>query len=425
MTRYQNLRPIKWREDEDGHLRVTICALKEGVFDYGCEETPQANEILSDDNGRDIIHEYIPSDAMSDAQALATLEGKDIIVGGHEWQTADNFGDGAVVGSVAGTPHVEDGELLVDAIIKSPDAIEKIKRGEYIEVSAGYDGDLLIEPGEFDGHKYDAMQTNFRFNHILLLPSGRGRLGEDVRIVNSKQERESGMATTLRRRFGNTERTFRFQNEDDAKEAEIMVEEERKFNAEQVEASLAAQVELKAKIEDLQRQLAEHDANLRAAKEELEKATSEEIQEVLAAEMADQSLDEENLAVDEAMADAEEEGKVLNEDELEKKTEEFLNSIRKPNGKRASLAQRRENCVRAVMARRGAKEIPASWGNEAFTASFETMALSAASRNDARQKNTARVINGRMVNAAPVINKGMPDARERMMNAWKIKTGGK
>ena len=31
----------KWRIDDDGFLRITICLLKEGIFEYGPEEFPE------------------------------------------------------------------------------------------------------------------------------------------------------------------------------------------------------------------------------------------------------------------------------------------------------------------------------------------------------------------------------------------------
>ena len=423
-TKFYNRRPIKWRIDDDGHLRVTICLLKEGVFEYGREETPQDIPEL---RGKDIIREYIPLTELKNKEALTTLEGKDIIVGVHEWQTPDIYETAKIVGSVAGTPYVEGDELLCDAIIKCPDTITNITSGrtpedeKYVEVSAGYDGDLIVEKGEFGGEEYDARQVNYRFNHILLLPSGKGRLGSDVRIVNVKKE-DFNMGNegkvTLKMRFGNTERTFHFTNEDDAREAEGMVEEERKFNAEQVAESLEAKQSLLAQVEELKAQLAEHDANLKAAKEELERAMDEGEQESLAQEMVEQGEEEEEIYNAESEAG---EG-----EEEDKEKEEFLNSIRKTaEGKRATLSMRRENCVRAVMKKQG-MEIPHVWKKEAFDAAFATLAVQAHITNKKRAASAkkGRVLNGKQTEGTSDAAK---DARSRMLNAMRIKKnkGGK
>ena len=96
----------------------------------------------------------------------------------HEWRTPDNaMKDGLTVGAVAGTPWVEGDELRCDLLISDRDAIEAVKRGELAEVSAGYEGEITYGDGTFNGEAYQARQSDFRFNHILLLPSGAAGAG--------------------------------------------------------------------------------------------------------------------------------------------------------------------------------------------------------------------------------------------------------
>lgn len=416
-----NRRPLKWRIDEDGSLRVTICALKEGVYEYGRDELPQHYQYVNLDS----IKEYIPASEMKADSALKSLEGKDIIVGCHEWQTPENYKNAQIVGSTAGTPYVENGELLVDAVIKCPETITNIisdrtpEDERYTEVSAGYDGDLVLEAGEFEGERYDAKQTNFRFNHILLLPPGQGRCGPDVKIVNSKKGKGMEKNTTVKARFGNKERIYRFYNEEDAREAEAMVEEERKFNAEQVAESLAEKERLSTEITQLKEQLAQHDANLKEAQAELEKALDENTQEMLAAEIAEQGEEEEEIAAAEE-AESEEAGENPRTD-----AEEFLNAIRRAkNGQRANLAMRRENAVRMVMAKRGL-EVPETWDRKAFDASFETLVMNARMLNQRRKGfRRLKVLNGLQT---PVISNQNQNQspRSRMLNAMRVRKGRK
>lgn len=68
-------------------------------------------------------------------------------------------------------------ELRCDLLISDRDAIEAVKRGELAEVSRGYEGEITYGDGTFSGETYQARQSDFRFNHILLLPSGAARLG--------------------------------------------------------------------------------------------------------------------------------------------------------------------------------------------------------------------------------------------------------
>lgn len=428
---FNNRKPIEWRIDDDGYLRVTICVLKEGVYDYGCEETPQAAD-LPPLRGLDTIREYIPEDELCNEAAIKSLEGKDIVVGNHEWQTPENYDVANIAGAVAGTPYVKDGELLCDAIIKCPDTIKNITSDRtpaderYVEVSAGYDGELIAESGTYNGEQYDARQTNFCFNHILLLPCGKGRCGTDVRIKNTKQEEGVRMPYTLKVRIGNADRTFRFSNEDDAKEAEKMVEEERTFNAEAVTAALSEKADLSKQLDDLKAQLATHDETLRKAKEELEAAMSEDTQEILAAEMAEQSSDEEAIANAET-AELADGGEITNEEDAEEKTEEFLNSVRKnKDGSRVSMSVRRANMVRAVMERQGMK-IPKAWEQTAFDAAFETLVVKARHANKRREEQAEKT-QQRVTNGKPTPGKAVSyeqDNRTRMLNAMRLRKGGK
>lgn len=63
--------------------------------------------------------------------------------------------------------------------IYDQDLIDAIERGES-ELSCGYQCDLDMTPGEYAGEKYDAIQTNIRYNHLAVVP--RGRAGPDVAL---------------------------------------------------------------------------------------------------------------------------------------------------------------------------------------------------------------------------------------------------
>lgn len=419
---FQNKLSKNWRIDEDGYLRITICCLKEGVFEYGADEVPGITG-LPNLQGKPIIREYIPCEEMERDEAIKSLEGKDIIVGDHDWQTPVNYETAKIAGAVAGTPYCENGRLLCEAIIKCPETIENItsdrtpERERYVEVSAGYDGNLVAEGGEFDGAEYDAKQTDFRFNHILLLPAGHGRCGKDVRILNTKNHGGKHMgATTLKVRVGNSERSYRFSNEEDAVMAEGMLEEERKFNAEEVAKSLEEKEKLSAQVTDLQAQLAQHDENLKKAKLDLEHAIGIENQEAVAGELVEQAADEEAIVADEA-----ESGWTEKEAGGE---EGILNSIRKAeDGKKFTLPERRQNMVRVIMKNRGV-EIPDTWTPEAYDAAFETLAITAHinnSKRDTSVKTTERVLNGKPTEGS--VNPAQ-DNRARMLNAMKLRKGG-
>lgn len=181
--RYAN-RIAAWRIDKDGLMRVTARVLKEGVYPYGASELP---EVSGEAWGADPVMLYVPESSFT-PEALATLEGKPVITRSHTWRDVTNtLTDGLTVGMVAGAPRVEEGGgLLCDIVICDRDTIESVKRGDLIEVSAGYEGRFEREPGVFQDREYHGKQTDLRFNHVLLLPEGQGRCGRDVRIINAR-----------------------------------------------------------------------------------------------------------------------------------------------------------------------------------------------------------------------------------------------
>lgn len=420
---FRNRQPFKWRIDQDGALRITMCILKEGVYGYGPDEVPGVPEL----QGLDEVREFIPAEEFT-PEAIASAEGKSIVVDEHAWRYPENaLRDGLTVGSVAGTPYVEGDELLCDAIILDPSTIQAITdetlppEQRLVEVSAGYDGELVVESGSHNGRQYDAKQTNLRFNHVLLLPAGKGRCGSNVRIINQTKT-EAKMAgekqVTLKVQIGNTSRTFRFSNEEDQREAENMLNEERQFNAEQLQASMDAKRDLEGQIAELQKQLKEHDDNLSEAKKQIEELLSAEAQEALATEAAEQGEDEAAIIEAEVENEGDEPAAIENSEE---EKEKICNSIRVTNGKRQPLAVRRKNMVNWVMKQRGA-EVPATWTQDAYDAAFETMAMQARMQNSKR-KTPARVVNGKPTK----VENGQPgtSGRERMLRPMKIKNQAK
>ena len=148
-----------WRIDEDtGMMTVTARILKEGIFDYAADAIDM--EHYPEFTGLVTIRELIPASAYT-PKALESLEGKPVLAGDHEWKTAQNTlnadnEQAFTVGSIAGEARItDDGKMIeVDMLIMDEETIDKIKSGELIEVSAGYNGDLLVESGEHLGkHK--------------------------------------------------------------------------------------------------------------------------------------------------------------------------------------------------------------------------------------------------------------------------------
>jgi hypothetical protein len=80
-----------------------------------------------------------------------------------------------------------DGFVEVALVVTDQDAIDKIKRKDATEVSAGYKVDFDPTPGLTpEGESYDGVQRNIRVNHIAIVP--RGRAGPEVRLLMDRMD---------------------------------------------------------------------------------------------------------------------------------------------------------------------------------------------------------------------------------------------
>ena len=74
----------------------------------------------------------------------------------------------------------DDDYIATKITVTDSEAIRKIESGEQIELSCGYEVDVINESGEYKGEHYDAIQKNIKYNHIASVP--RGRAGSKARI---------------------------------------------------------------------------------------------------------------------------------------------------------------------------------------------------------------------------------------------------
>lgn len=131
-----------------------------------------------------MVRELRHPDHVFRADSLATLRDAPVTIGhpdaGQTWvdpENAEKLEVGVVHDAKAHEQYV-DARLTV----RRADAIRRIDSKELVEVSAAYDADIDPTPGVFEGQPYDQVQTNITYNHVALLPLGKGRAGRDVRL---------------------------------------------------------------------------------------------------------------------------------------------------------------------------------------------------------------------------------------------------
>lgn len=157
--------------DARGYLTVPAFVTRVGVLAYKRADGT-------------VVRELRHPDHVFRADSLATLNDAPVTVGhpgsGTTWVSADNAHE-LEVGLVRDAG--PEGTFVSSRLtVRRADAIKRIDSKELVEVSAGYDADIVCTPGVYEGQAYDQVQTNIRYNHVALLPPGGGRAGRDVRL---------------------------------------------------------------------------------------------------------------------------------------------------------------------------------------------------------------------------------------------------
>lgn len=155
VNRYDRV-PIGAKFTEDGYLEDSPVLTRTGVFVY--------------QDGKGGIRRELrrPEDVFAE-DSLSSYRNKPITKGHHgkiDAATVKRHQIGTVT-----SPGRQDGEDVTgDIVIHDP---RVIKQDGWKELSVGYSVDLIEEPGEYNGERYDAIQTNIRVNHLAVVPKGR------------------------------------------------------------------------------------------------------------------------------------------------------------------------------------------------------------------------------------------------------------
>lgn len=155
VNRYDRV-PLKARFDENGYLEDSPVLTRTGIFVYKDGKGGIRRELRRAD---DVFH----------ADSLSSYRNKPVTKG-HPGKVNSTNVRSHQIGTVT-TPGRQDGDNVVsDIVIHDPRVIQQ---DGWKELSVGYSVDLVEEPGEYNGERYDAIQTNIRVNHLAVVPSGR------------------------------------------------------------------------------------------------------------------------------------------------------------------------------------------------------------------------------------------------------------
>lgn len=180
VSRY-DFAPITGSETTDeGYLRVWCRAARTGTQLYRRADGSQ-------------VREYRPPEEVSNPDSLTTF-GMKPATWGHPPVLLDALNTKQYqIGYSGSQVRYNDGFVEVALLITDQEAIEKIKRKDAQEVSAGYKVDYDPTPGYTpEGEEYAGVQRNIRVNHIAIVP--RGRAGPEVRLLMDRMDSADAVA---------------------------------------------------------------------------------------------------------------------------------------------------------------------------------------------------------------------------------------
>lgn len=151
-----------------GGLRSPAYLTRCGIFDY---RQPDGSVI------RELRH---PSEVFSEA-SLSTLRGAPLTIGHPGMVTTDNW-SAVAVGHVTEDVHVDGTFVSANVVVQDASAVQQVGNQELVELSCGYDCDVIFDTGVWEGQTYDAVQKNIRYNHVGLGPKNWGRAGNEVAL---------------------------------------------------------------------------------------------------------------------------------------------------------------------------------------------------------------------------------------------------
>lgn len=159
----------KYTRTQVGGIRVPARLTRTGILEY---KRPDGT----------IRRELRLPDEVFNTDSLASLQGATVTDLSHHrgLLSLDDWKD-ATLGHTEAVRR--DGKFVeADLMINDPAAVADVENGRLHDISCGYACKLDASPGIYEGQPYDVIQRRIRYNHVAVLPKGKGRAGTDVAI---------------------------------------------------------------------------------------------------------------------------------------------------------------------------------------------------------------------------------------------------
>ena len=301
----------KREKDANGFLIIKDNPIaKAGVFEYLLSEINPSYE------GEDrLVRVYRPFEALLNAKD--SFKNKPIKFN-HAWVgDSEPQADGAI-----GSDIVADEKSLMlkaDLIIYNPNLIAAIEKGECVELSPAYTGEISETAGRFDGTDYEFTQSVECVNHLAVVESGRS--GSDLRIQDQKPQSSKGEKMDLTKFKDELSKLVsRFKDSEAETEPESEVKAEDSDVAAKILAIAQGEGEDADKLAKINEILAVKDSDEEVKAEDSEVETENEVKDSEPAEVEAEKAEDEGEDVEAKIAE------IVNE-AIDKKLEAFQDAL--------------------------------------------------------------------------------------------------
>jgi hypothetical protein len=177
---------------EDGHLHVVNNRIsKAAVNPYWGKEIPNYEELGLDPEQKYLLLRH-PKEL---EKAAGTFNNKPILAEHLPVSSADHPHE-LVIGSTGTDARYEHPYLKSSLVFWPQAAIDAIQSEGQKELSCAFHYDPVMQPGVYEGQRYDGVMTNIRGNHVALVKDGRA--GSDVVVQDAMP---NGLRTWVSRTF--------------------------------------------------------------------------------------------------------------------------------------------------------------------------------------------------------------------------------
>lgn len=301
----------KREKDANGFLIIKDNPIaKAGVFEYLLSEINPSYE------GEDkLVRVYRPFEALLNAKdsfANKPIKFNHAWVGDSEPQA-----DGAIGSDIK----ADEKSLMLkaDLIIYNPNLIAAIEKGECVELSPAYTGEISETAGRFDGTDYEFTQSVECVNHLAVVESGRS--GSDLRIQDQKPNKTKGEKMDLTKFKDELSKLVsRFKDSEAEAESESEVKAEDSDIATKILAIAQGEGEDADKLAKINEILAVKDSDEEVKAEDNEAETESEVKDSEPAEVEGEKAQDEGEDVEAKIAE------IVNE-AIDKKLEAFQDAM--------------------------------------------------------------------------------------------------